>query len=321
MHRLLLDGNSIGHASYNTTVLTTSTGIHTQAIFGFLRTLRLIMDGRLGSQPVVLWDGHAQFRFDLFPDYKGSRREVNPDDPKQVEKVVQDMARRADYEGQKRLLQMALKQLGVPQIVHHDLEADDLAATLAYGYVKQAGTVTLVSGDQDWLQLVNEYVDWLDPVFDRNPKREVINLASFFLKTGYHNPRAFLEGKVLRGDSSDCIPGVGGIGEKGAPEFIAAFGSIKGFYDQCASGAFKPKKKAHLQLLTPEGKANVMRNLKLMRLDPKRPIPNEGLYFTNGNYEEDRFITLAGKLGFASILNNLNDFLRPFRALQPAKAA
>jgi 5'-3' exonuclease len=312
MHYLLIDGNSVGHANHNTTVLTTPKGFQTQAVYGFLRTLRLLLEDRAGVVPVVLWDGRAQFRFDLFPDYKGKREEKV--DPK-------DEARRVAYQAQVPFIQMLARLLGVGQIVHEALEADDLAGSLSHAYAQRGDTVTLVSGDKDWLQLVGEKVDWLDPIYDRNPKREVVNLANFFLSTGYYNPKTFLEGKVLRGDSSDCIPGVGGIGEKGAPEFLAAFGSIRGFYDQVASGAFKPKKKAHLRLLTPEGRSNVARNLKLMRLDPQRAIPNEGLNFTTGDYDEDKFITLCGHLAFASILNDLNNFLRPFRALQETRKA
>lgn len=295
----LIDGNSCGRAAHHSAVLT-SGGRQTQAVFGLIRTIRWLLVENPGYTPVVLWDGRARWRRDLYPDYKANR----DDDPEKRKN-------RAAYETQQPYMARALESLGVPQMMAHTHEADDLAGFLTPRFAnKPGGSVLLTTGDRDWIQLVRENVTWQD---HRDATKRV-TLRNLEEKTGYATPRAFLEGKCLRGDSSDAITGVGGIGEKGAPEFLAEFGSVSEFWRRCDSGEFVPQKKAHRQLASPEGREIFRRNLRLMQLFKVAPPVRTETVFVVGRLDTGKFSDLCAELGFTSILHEIESFCRPFGA-------
>lgn len=299
MKYLLIDGNSVGYACHYATKLH-SGDMETQAIFGFLKTMRELRVTYPEHVPLVLWDGRATWRFDLLPEYKSNR----DDDPKKV-------AIKETYTRQTPYIKDALFTLGVRQIHATTHEADDLAGYFVPELLQKEGTeIVLITGDRDWLQLVRPGVTWRDMRDDS----KVVTFANFFDKTAYKTPLAFLEGKCLQGDSSDCISGVGGIGEKGAPEFIAQFGSVRNFWAQCDSGAFKPTKKAHINLYSGEGRQIFGRNLKVMQL-LKVPKPEkEHVSVRVGPLRQEAFNILCQELAFASITRNLQAFTKPFEA-------
>jgi 5'-3' exonuclease len=299
MKYLLIDGNSVGYACHYATKLH-SGDMETQAIFGFLKTMRELRVTYPEHVPLVLWDGRATWRFDLLPEYKSNR----DDDPKKV-------AIKETYTRQTPYIKDALFTLGVRQIHATTHEADDLAGYFVPELLQKEGTeIVLITGDRDWLQLVRPGVTWRDMRDDS----KVVTFANFFDKTAYKTPLAFLEGKCLQGDSSDCISGVGGIGEKGAPEFVAQFGSVRNFWAQCDSGAFKPTKKAHINLYSGEGRQIFGRNLKVMQL-LKVPKPEkEHVSVRVGPLRQEAFNGLCQELAFASITRNLQAFTKPFEA-------
>lgn len=293
----IIDGNSIGHAAHRSTRLT-SGGLQTQAVFGFVRTLRDMLVEHPDFTPMVLWDGRAQWRFDLHPEYKSNR----DNDPKKVEE-------RKHYVAQRPYIARALEHLGVRQMTVMTHEADDMAGHLVGQLTKQpANEILLSTGDQDWIQLIRPNVTWRDHRDDS----KIVTMDNLMDKTGYPTPYAFLEGKCLQGDTSDVISGVGGIGEKGAPEFIAEFGSVRKFWHRCDSGEFVPKKKAHQRLASPEGRAVFGRNLRLMQL-LKVAAPNpKDVNVVQGKLDIDKFAEVCEELAFASILRNVENFCKPF---------
>lgn len=294
---VITDGNSVGHAQHNGTKLTVG-NLQTQAIFGMVKAVRGYIESYNDWSQLVLWDGRADWRFELLPEYKGKR---NPKDEKQL-------AHKEAYTTQVAFIRKALQLLGIRQMFVTSLEADDMAGVIVR---RSNGPVVLVSGDRDWLQLVNANTVWFDPI--RNYK---VGLGNFSEFTGYFSPREFLEGKALMGDGSDNIPGVGGIGEKGAPEFMAQFRSVSNFFEQCDSGVFVPKKVAHQNLAKPEGRKLFERNLKLMNLlDAPDPIKQDVRVVTP-TYSEDLFRAMCEKLAFMSILRDFDRFMEPFRSLQ-----
>lgn len=295
---LIIDGNSLGHAAHNATKLTVGE-MQTQAIYGMVKSCKLLAEKYPGWNQLVLWDGKAEWRKALYPEYKSNRKAK---DEKQE-------AHKAAYKAQSPFVRKALQLIGIRQILVTSLEADDMAGIL----VKRAtNNIVLVSGDRDWLQLVRPNVIWFDPIRDYR-----VGVGNFTEFTGYFTPREFLEGKALMGDTSDCIPGVGGIGEKGAPEFMAQFKSVENFFKQVDDGSFVPKKKAHQNLASEEGRAAFKRNLRLMNLlDVPNPI-KEDTQVTVPTYNEAGFRLLCEKLAFMSILRDFDNFMTPFRALQP----
>lgn len=294
---LLIDANSIGRAANHATKLSAN-GIETQAIFGFLKTMKVVCQRYRAYTPMVLWDGRAEWRYKLYPDYKGTRNS----DPKKV-------ADKEAYEAQVPYIRRALSHLGVRQMTARFHEADDLAGYFV-GRLKTnpEARIGLISGDQDWIQLVNPQVWWRDM---RDDAKQVSH-KNFFDYTGCKSPFAFLESKVLQGDSSDNISGVGGIGEKGAPEFIAEFGSVRNFWKQVESGAFEPKKKAHINLATGPGRELYKRNLQLMQLMRVTPPKKEDITLDKGLFDRDAFAGICEELAFVSILKNMDEFTSYF---------
>lgn len=300
MRYLLIDGNSIGYACHHATKLH-SGELETQAIFGFVKTMRELRVTYPGHVPLVLWDGRAQWRYDLVPEYKSNRS----DDPRKI-------AIKKAYEAQTPLIKDALFTLGVRQLRALTHEADDLAGYFTKTLSAKEGfeEIVLISGDQDWLQLVRPKVTWRDMRDDA----KIIHSGNFLDKTGYKTPLAFLEGKCLTGDSSDCISGVGGIGEKGAPEFLAEFGSVRTFWQRCDSGDFVPKKKAHIRLASPDGRRAFARNFQAMQL-LRVPKPEAGAIESRvGPVNAAAFGDLCAELAFASITRNLDHFIKPFES-------
>lgn len=207
---MVIDANSIGYTGHQSVALNTGDR-STQAIFHFLKTLRNLRSRFPKFQPIVCWDNDAKWRYELCPDYKGNR-EPN-------EKVKQA---REDYRAQRPTIKKCLKLLGVPQVDVKGFEADDIAAMIALRTAKtEDAFALLISGDQDWIQLVTENVTWLDPLTEKK-----VTLKTFEEATGYPDPISFVQAKALKGDTSDNIKGVGGLGEVASSLILKHFGSV-----------------------------------------------------------------------------------------------
>ena len=326
---VIIDGNAIGHACHHATKLSVGS-VQTQAVYGFVRIIREIQNTYADRKLIVLWDGEAKFRFDLHPGYKGKRRAVVTDPEKIAEKSA--------YYQQTPLIKKAVESFGIDQMIDPTLEADDLAGWLVSLAKGTERKITLVTGDTDWLQLVNANVMWFDP--REGGKR--VDITNFLEMTGYFSPSEYLQGKCLVGDSTDDIPPVGGIGEKSAPELLAQFRSIPGFWAACDSGQYVPTKKplislwkgtspftkeewalqlpelasdtevkAHMNKWPGQGRLNFIRNLKLMKLI-NAPAPLH-LEQTLGKLNLDIFKLLCERLLFNSILKEFSNFTRPFQ--------
>ena len=338
---ILIDANSIGYACHHATKLSIN-GQQTQAILGFIKVMRQLRMSYPAASMLALWDGRAEFRYDLHSGYKGDRNST----PKQ-------QAEHEAYKSQQPHIQRVLTLLGITQMRAKNLEADDLAGVFVKRLMSVAGnTVLLISGDMDWAQLVREGVTWRDLREDTR----IITIGNFFEKTGYKTPYAFLQGKCLHGDTSDCISGVGGIGEGTAPLLLAEHGSVQNFWKKCDEGTYEPRTKAERSLwqgnseLTKEewekqfiyvedpalsaednekahkkalkkhkdayvGQGRILfgRNLKLMQLLVPQPLDKSKLVLTKGAYNRDEFADFCGEFAFMSILKGLDNFVQPFK--------
>lgn len=295
-HIFVVDGNSILHANHNATPLTVG-GMQVQAIFGFLRSMRVLLRSSARKEVIVLWDGKAQFRFDIFPEYKANR----------VAKDAKEQAHKDALTKQKPFIEKALSLLGVRQMRSPLLEADDLAGHLIPKLVAAGYRVTMVSGDQDWIQEVGDMVEWFDPIRDR--RVDMTNLLTF---TGYETTAAFVEGKALQGDTSDNISGVGGIGKDGAPIFLAQWKTVYRFFQAVDNGTVGKLGKVHTRFSQPEGRAIFERNMNLMDWRRSRkPEPGE-IITTPAMVDTAKFELLCQRLAFASILREFTPFLNAF---------
>jgi DNA polymerase-1 len=317
---IIVDGNSRGYAHHDSAQLSVG-GFPTQAIFGLVKEVRTLYSAFPGRQVIVLWDGRAQWRYDLYPGYKGDR-DSDPEKKKH----------RENYKKQVPFIQQTLARLGVRQLLNYAAEADDLAG---YMCMRATGKVTLITGDRDWLQLVGPNVTWVDP----RGEGVKVNAANFFQFTGYQSPQNFLQGKALQGDTSDTIDGIPGIGEKTAGDFLAEFGCVYRFLELVADGTHKPRQRKsktaktlhHEQILaSPEGQAIYFRNVKLMNLMLREeelhrgPLPPRDQYHNFKRKEQPDLQTVRRifeQLAFVSILKDFDNFMRPFLERSPAALA
>lgn len=303
---LIVDGDSLGHAANSTPKLSIGE-LPVQAIFGFLRMLRQQMAFFPGYTPIVCWDG-ASWRKQIFSEYKANR------DRKETKWEVKQAKAKDAYSTQVPYIKKALRMLGIAQLWSVNMEADDLAAILVDRYTSKGGTCVLISGDKDWIQLVGPNVKWRDIV----NKREVTT-KNFEEFTGVKTPKQFVEIKALAGDQGDNISGVGGIGEKGAVEFLKTYGSFRQFMNmatlEMTPAQFKKLPKKHRDLVDDETKAiTFAHNIDLMDLRTSaRPAPQD-LRLDKGEASKEKFQRFCELLVFKSILQELDDWLSVFPA-------
>jgi len=322
---LLIDANNIGNAAQNTQVLKAA-GEETQAIYGTLRAIRMAAMAYPQLVPLVLWDG-ISWRTAAFPEYKANREKDASKPLKDYE--IRQQRNREEYRRQKKHIMRGLKLLGVRQMLAHNLEADDLAGMLVSRYAPQGKKVLMISGDQDWLQLVGPGVGWFDPVQDKR-----VTITNFSDKVGYSrtvknketgaehqewrgcpSPAAYLDVKCLMGDSGDNIPGVGGIGEKGAHELLIQFGSVAEFMNRANLEALALPKKVADFAASEEKWGIYLRNRMLMDLRSKHIPAPVNLKITHEPINGEAFNDFCDEFAFHSIQRDYAAWLEPFTSV------
>ncbi len=212
---VLIDGHSIIHrAFYGVPDLTNAEGLHTNGIYGFLNIMFRILDEEKPDYLMVAFDLSAPtFRHQMYEAYKGTRKGM-PDELREQVPVLKEL----------------LAAMGIPLLMQEGYEADDLLGTMARKSEAEGLDTVIVSGDRDLLQIAT------DRILIRMPKTrkgvtEIENYHAADVKSVYQvTPAQIIELKALMGDSSDNIPGVPGIGEKGATALITAYGDIETAY-------------------------------------------------------------------------------------------
>jgi DNA polymerase-1 len=202
----LIDGSSyIYRAYYAIRQLSNSKGQATNAVFGFTNMLLKVMREERPDHLAVVFDAKGpSFRKDLYPEYKANRAAMPEDLRPQIPWVKQ-----------------VVEAFNLPAIEMVGYEADDIIATLARRFAGEGMEVTVVTGDKDLMQIVDERIGLLDTMKDQ--RTGLAEVAERFGGT----PDKVVEVQALAGDSSDNVPGVPGIGEKTARELILKFGSVE----------------------------------------------------------------------------------------------
>lgn len=297
---MLVDGNSIGYANQYSHSLTAQ-GMEVQAISGTLWSLSKRIRESRGAFPVVLWDGRAQWRYDLFGEYKSNRQ-----------KSEVSRAARASYEKQQPYLRVMAAKLGLTQIVAENAEADDVAFQLMELLVAMGHEVVFITSDTDWLQGMRDGMSWLDP----KSGKLIASAADLEQHVGTSNPRAYIEAKALEGDTSDAIPGVPRVGIKTALKVFAEHGgSMASFYAKVDAGKVDLKKKIIASLASEEGRATFTRNIQLMDLAAAPALTEQAVHVTKEALDQVVFADWAEHFAFSAILRNVSDFIAPFEAV------
>ncbi|WP_235676027.1 DNA polymerase I [Mycolicibacter arupensis] len=213
---LLLDGNSLAYRAFYALPaenFKTRSGLTTNAVYGFTAMLINLLRDEAPTHVAAAFDVSRQtFRSERFPDYKATRSST-PD----------------EFRGQIDITKEVLAALGITTLSEPGFEADDLIATLATQADAEGYRVLVVTGDRDALQLVNENVTVL------YPRKGVSDLTRFtpdavVEKYGL-TPAQYPDFAALRGDPSDNLPGIPGVGEKTASKWITEYGSLQGLVD------------------------------------------------------------------------------------------
>ncbi|MFU0831889.1 MAG: DNA polymerase I [Oscillospiraceae bacterium] len=216
MKLLVLDGNSIlNRAFYGVRLLTTKEGLYTNGIYGFLTILEKLKSELSPDAVAVAFDLRAPtFRHKEYAGYKANRKGMPPELAQQVPTL-------------KELLSL----LGYQRVECEGFEADDILGTLAKKCEETGDECILATGDRDSLQLVGPHVT-VRLASTKMGQPQVTLYDEAKIKEDYGvTPKEMIEIKALQGDSSDCIPGVAGIGPKGAGQLIQAYHSIDYIYE------------------------------------------------------------------------------------------
>lgn len=216
---VVIDGKSVFYRGYYAmSNLATKDGTPTGGIFGFA-TMALEVIGRLKPDYVaVAWDKpktNIRRRLELYPEYKAGRKPAP-----------------ADFKAQIPILHELLEAFGWPLYELDDYEADDIMGALAVQAKAHDIETLLITSDMDMLQLVNSHVH-VYALKTGLSNIELYSPTSFEAKYGIRVDQ-FLDMKSLKGDSSDNIPGVPGIGEKGALELLKQYETLDNIYDNLA---------------------------------------------------------------------------------------
>lgn len=212
---VLVDGSAVFHRGYHAIPhLSNSKGEPTNAVYGFVTILLKVLADLKPEYMIVAWDKSSKtFRKEMYPEYKATRSAM-PDDL------------RAQIVPTKELVRV----LNLPLIEVENYEADDIIGTLARK-AEDSGKleVVIATGDRDQLQLIDEstVVDMFNP---RGLEPTRYDLAKMQEKYGL-TPRQFIDYKAIVGDTSDNIPGIKGIGDKGAQKLLAEYKTLEGVFE------------------------------------------------------------------------------------------
>ena len=224
----LIDGNSIAYRAFYALPedLATKSGQVTNAVFGFTRMLIRLLKDEHPDGIAVAWDvSRKTFRTEQFPEYKAQRAKA-PD----------------HFLSQLPLMDEVLNALHIEQLRMAGFEADDLIATLAKNAVEDDWEVLIVTGDRDAFQLVGGPIK---VVYTRRGISDTIVADAGYIEEKYGiTPSQYVDYAALRGDNSDNLPGVPGVGEKTASRLIAQYGDLDGVY--AAIGDQTPKLRENL---------------------------------------------------------------------------
>ena len=233
MHLMAIDGNSlVNRAFYGVRPLSAADGTPTNAVYGFLNMLLKLREDYSPDEICVCFDLKAPtFRHKAYAGYKAQRKPM-----------PQELA------DQMPLVKAALDGLGIPRMEVEGYEADDLLGTLSCLCARQGGVTTIVTGDRDSLQYVTGQ-SRVALVTTRmgQTSTELYDEQVFAEKYRGLAPGRIVDLKAIMGDSSDNIPGVRGIGEKGALDLICRFGSLQGVYDHLEDGEMTPSVRKKLE--------------------------------------------------------------------------
>lgn len=285
---LLVDGNALIHRGFHALPnLTNRDGQPTGAIFGFTRLLLAALKIIKPEYVAVAFDSRGKtFRHHMYQDYKATRKK-GPDELYEQVPLVHEI----------------VKSMNIPTYIVPGFEADDIIGTLSKQANSKNLTTTILTGDMDLVQLVNSDTSLFAP------QKGVSNPAIYTPKTvrqkyGF-DPDKMVFFKSLRGDASDNIPGVPGVGEVSAKKIVAKFDTLKELYTYLNKGKKIPDLgvSIHQKLRANQDQAKMSFELATIVQDVPVTLRKEDC--VTHEFDRDKVVDIFVKLGFRSMLKEL----------------
>ncbi|MCX6032353.1 MAG: DNA polymerase I [Chloroflexi bacterium] len=280
---ILIDGHSLAFRAFHALPLDLATpaGELTNAVFGFTSMLLNVLRDQQPEYVAVAFDIGRTFRHDMYTEYKGHRERMPDELRSQVERIKEVVA-----------------TLNIPIFTAEGFEADDVLATLACQAEARGVDSLIVTGDRDILQMVDDHISVLTSgrkfsdtiVYDPAAVQEKYGLR----------PDQLVDLKALLGDKSDNIPGVKGIGEKGATDLLQKYGTLDAVL-------------AHLSEIKPErakkalevGLADAELSRKLGRIITDVPVQLDLAACRTHDYDRAKAVALFQELAFRLLVDRL----------------
>lgn len=279
---ILLDGNAIIHRAYNALPpLSTKRGELVNAVYGFTSTLLSVIEQFKPDYIVCSFDlAEKTFRHEQFEDYKANRVKGDDELYAQIPRVKE-----------------VVQTFNIPIIEKAGFEADDVIGTIARLAEKEGIETIIVTGDMDTLQLVTNKTK----VYSMS--RGLSNAATYdpekvFFKYGIR-PKQLIDFKGLRGDPSDNIPGVKGIGEKTAISLLKQYETLEGVY------AHIEEIKGVIAEKLLRDKVQAIMSKQLATIDVNVPVIFESEKAILKEFDREKIVALLGELNFYSLIKRL----------------
>ena len=285
---LLIDGHSMAYRAFYALPaenFTTASGQHTNAIYGFATMLLSLLSSEKPTHVAVAFDvSRKTFRSEIFPEYKANRAKT-PD----------------EFRSQMSYLHELVSAFGITQFEVEGYEADDILATITKRAEREGAEVFICTGDRDSFQLVNDKTTVL------YPKRGVSDLARMTpdaVQEKYGmSPSQYPDFAALRGDPSDNLPSIPGVGEKTAAKWVVEYGSLK----ELLSNVDKVGGKVGQALR--DSIDNVIRNRELTQLVAEVPLDLSIDALAWSGVDENRTNPLFDRLEFKTLKDRMKPIL------------
>lgn len=281
---LLIDGHSMAYRAFYALpvdAFTLASGQHTNAVYGFSNMLMSLIKDEKPTHIAVAFDvSRKTFRTEKFPDYKATRS-ATPD----------------EFRTQIPLIHEVLKAMNINEYSLEGFEADDLLATISKQAVEEGFEVLICTGDRDSFQLVTNQITVLYPIKGVSEMARITPDA--VLKKYGLTPEQYPDFAALRGDPSDNLPSIPGVGEKTAAKWIVEYGSLSNLIKSIdlVGGKVGDSLRANIN--------SVMLNHELTHLLSDVAIDYQVSDLVWDEFDNDALRTIFSKLEFRSLLAKL----------------
>ena len=227
MKLFLIDGHALIFKMYYAFLgrpMINSKGTDTSILFGFTKYLLELLERESPTHVAVSFDPPGgTFRNELYPEYKGTR----PPTPQLVIDALEPLT-------------SIVKALGIPVLMIPGFEADDVIGSMAKRSAREGFDVFMVTPDKDYGQLLEEHIFQYKP--GKGGENEIIDIPRLCEKYGIDRPSQIIDMLTICGDASDNVPGVKGVGEKGAAKLLKQYGTVENIYSHL--GELTPRQQA-----------------------------------------------------------------------------